>query len=55
MTGTGAPNRMPATMADVPDVAKAAMVVVVRPSRSAMAPGDGRSDAADRDDRERGQ
>jgi hypothetical protein len=36
--GTGAPNRIPATTADVPEVASAAIVVVVRPTRSAIAP-----------------
>jgi hypothetical protein len=36
--GTGAPNRIPATTAEVPDVASATIVVVVRPTRSAIAP-----------------
>ena len=34
----GAPNRRPASTAQVPDSAMAAMVSVVRPSRSASAP-----------------
>src|SRR5688500_19418700 len=38
MTGTGAPNRIPAITADVPDVASAALVVAVPPTRSAVAP-----------------
>ena len=52
--GTGAPNRTQAIdRGTVPEVARAAIVVVVRPTRSAIGPGDDRADRPGRDDDER--